>query len=104
MGFSLQCTWVRTTKYIYTKSTTVSVPSLELGPPRPSLNASVLPPGAGGGGGYTHACGGGGVPIQTTGEKADYYAYSVVRTEDAWKGVQGRTAEEEYMREEHGKG
>jgi hypothetical protein len=28
----------------------------------------------------------------------------VVKTEDAWKGVHGKVAEEEYMREVHGKG
>ncbi len=32
------------TKYIYTQSTTVSVPSSELGPPHPSPPGSVSPP------------------------------------------------------------
>ncbi len=58
-------------KYIYIKSTTVYVPSSELGLYQPLSPASVpLPPEPGGGG--TLACrrGVGGVPIPTTGEKA----------------------------------
>ncbi len=60
------------TKCVYIKSTTVYVPSSELGLPTPLSPASVpLPPEPGGGGG-THASrwGVGGVPIPTTGEKA----------------------------------
>ncbi len=50
------------TKYIYTKSTTVSVPSSELGPPPPLPQTSVSPRNQGG----THSPAGEGVPIQTT--------------------------------------
>ncbi len=69
-----------------TQSTTVSVPSLELGPPTPSLASECASPGSprnqrGGGGTHSPVCEGGwGVPIRTTGEKAYYSVYSVVRT------------------------
>jgi hypothetical protein len=48
-------------------------------PPSPSLASECAPPPGTGGGGGTLACGWGvgGVPIPTTGEKAQHSAYSV---------------------------
>jgi hypothetical protein len=60
------------TKYLYIKSTTVYVPSSELGLSHPFSRQRVCPSARFKGGGGTLACGwgGGGVPIPTTGEKA----------------------------------
>ncbi len=71
------------TKYIYIKSTTLYVPSLELGLSHPLARQRVCPsppePKVGGG---AHSPAGEGlvgrVPIPTTGEKAQHSAYCVV--------------------------
>ncbi len=60
------------TKYVYIKSTTVYVPSSELGLSQPLSRQRVFPSPQERGGGTTLSCGWGvgGVPILTTGVKA----------------------------------
>jgi hypothetical protein len=70
---SKQCFWrmVSLTKYLYIKSTTVYVPSSELGlsHPPPLLTTECTHPPEQGGGPTRMRGRGGGVPIKTTGEK-----------------------------------
>jgi hypothetical protein len=58
------------TKYVYTKSTTVYVPSSELGLSQPLSRQQVCPSPQNRGGTLAGGLGVGGVPIPTTGEKA----------------------------------
>ncbi len=70
--------WVTTTKYIYTYSTTVPVPSSELDPAPPPLSRELCPSPPGNQTGRGHTClrvRRWGVPIRTTGEKAQYSVY-----------------------------
>ncbi len=70
-----------TTKYHSIKSTTLYVPSSELGLPQPLSRKQVCPPLNQRVGGHTRLrLGGGWVPIPTTGEKAKHSAYSVPTT------------------------
>ncbi len=72
---------VNTTKYIYTQSTTVYIPSLELGPPHPFSRKQVCSSPRNKRG-VTHSPAGEGVgdPIPTTGETAQDSIYLVVNT------------------------